>query len=83
MPVAANRICALISSLYSWATKAGEVPRGVNPAVDVTRFKETARTRYLSGEEIARLGETLMLAETVGLVPAGSVLAVKFERSKP
>ncbi len=33
----------------------------------VTRFKEKARTRYLSDAEIARLGETLALAETDGL----------------
>jgi integrase len=65
--VAANRVVALISSLYGWAGKAGEVPRGTNPARDVTRFKEEARTRYLSDAEIARLGETLALAETEGL----------------
>ena len=29
--VAANRIVALVSSLYGWAAKAGEVPRGTNP----------------------------------------------------
>jgi integrase len=65
--VAANRVVELISSLYGWAGKAGEAPRGMNPARDVTRFKEKARTRYLSDAEIARLGETLALAETDGL----------------
>jgi integrase len=66
-PVAANRTVALMSSLYTWAGKAGEVPRGTNPAADVSRFKEQARTRYLSDDEITRLGETLALAETEGL----------------
>jgi hypothetical protein len=65
--VTANRVIALISSLYSWAGKAGEIPRGTNPVRDVTRFREQARTRYLSDAEIARLGETLVLAETQGL----------------
>jgi len=65
--VTANRAIELVSSLYGWAGKAGEVPRGMNPARDVTRFKEKARTRYLSDAEIARLGETLALAETDGL----------------
>jgi integrase len=65
--VAANRVVALVSSLYNWAGKAGEVPRGMNPARDVTRFREQARTRFLSDAEIARLGETLALAETDGL----------------
>jgi integrase len=66
-PVTANRVVELVSTLYGWAGKAGEVPRGTNPARDVTRFKEKARTRYLSDAEIARLGETLALAEAGGL----------------
>jgi integrase len=65
--VAANRVTSAVSSLYTWAGKAGEVPRDVNPARDVTRFRENARTRYLADDEIARLGETLALAETAGL----------------
>jgi integrase len=65
--VAANRVVALISVLYGWAEKAGEVTRGTNPARGVTRFKEEARTRKLSHEEMARLGATLALAETEGL----------------
>jgi integrase len=65
--VTANRAVSLLGSLYVWAGKAGEVSRGMNPARDVTRFREQARTRYLSDDEIARLGETLALAETAGL----------------
>ena len=65
--VAANRVLSLISALFNWCAKAGEIPRGVNPARDVTRFKEEARTRRLSMEELARLGATLALAETDGL----------------
>jgi integrase len=65
--VTANRITSLLASLYNWAGRAGEVPRGMNPAADVSRFREQARTRYLSDEEIARLGETLTIAETEGL----------------
>jgi integrase len=65
--VTANRVVELISSLYNWAGKAGEVPRGMNPARDVTRFREQARHRYLSDDEITALGATLALAETDGL----------------
>jgi integrase len=70
--VTANRVAALISSLYGWAAKAGEVPRGANPARDVSRFRERARTRYLSTAEIVRLGETLALAENEGLPAYGT-----------
>jgi len=65
--VTANRVVSLLGSLYAWAARAGEIPRGMNPAREVTRFREQARTRYLSDDEIARLGETLALAETRGL----------------
>jgi integrase len=39
----------------------------MNPARDVTRFREQARTRYLSEHELARLGASLELGETEGL----------------
>jgi integrase len=65
--VTANRAIELVSSLYGWAGKASEVPRDTNPARDVSRFREQARTRYLSDHELARLGASLELGETEGL----------------
>src|SRR5262249_28666541 len=41
--VTANRVVALISSLYGWAGKAGEIARGTNPARDVTHGPTTAQ----------------------------------------
>jgi integrase len=64
--VTANRVVSLIHSLYKWAGRAGEVPRDTNPARDVSQFREQARTRYLSEEEITRLGETLKRGEIEG-----------------
>ena len=37
--VTANRVVSLIGSLYNWAGRAGEVPRGTNPARDITHFR--------------------------------------------
>jgi integrase len=65
--ITANRAIELVSSLYGWAGKAGEVSRDMNPARDVSRFREQARTRYLSDDELARLGAALELGETAGL----------------
>ena len=64
--VTANRVVSLVGTLYNWAGKAGEVPRDINPARDVSRFREQARTRYLSEDEITRLGVALELGETKG-----------------
>jgi integrase len=66
-PVTANRVVSLLGSLFNWAAKAGEVPRGTNPTRELTRFREQARERYLASQEWARLGDALRDAETVGL----------------
>ena len=67
LPGAANRCLALVSSIWNWAARRDEVPFGENPARGVERNPEKSRERYLSGEELMRLGETLRLAETAGL----------------
>jgi integrase len=79
--ITANRVKALISALYGWAGKAGEVPRNMNPTDDVTSFRETPRTRFLSDDEIGRLGETLTVAEMVGLpyTPAFALRMAKIQ----
>jgi integrase len=66
-PVTANRVLALISALYTWAARVGEVPDGLKPARGITRFREQGRERFLSSDELARLGDTLREAETIGL----------------
>lgn len=66
-PYRANRVMAYIASVYSWASKNGYLPKGCNPAKDVKRFREEGRERYLTAEELDRLGSTLRLAETSGL----------------
>lgn len=66
--VTANRVVVLISGMFTWATKAGLVPEdNTNPAQGIARFKEEGRERFLSVEELARLGDALREAETIGL----------------
>jgi integrase len=66
-PATANRIVATLSGFFTWATKNREVDRTDNPARDIDLFRETGRERYLTTEELARLGKTLREAETIGL----------------
>jgi integrase len=66
-PVTANRVVALMSAVFSWAARLGEVPEDVNPVRGITRYREQGRERFLSSDEIVRLGEALREAETVGL----------------
>jgi integrase len=66
-PAAANRVLTLISGLFSWASKNGEIPEGLVPAKGVTKFREDGRERYLTADELGRLGDALREAETIGL----------------
>lgn len=63
---AANRAVALLKAAYSWGGKQEHVPAGFNPASGVDRYKEEARERFLTVEEMQRLGEALVEAETIG-----------------
>ena len=76
-PVTANRVVSLIGSLFTWAGRAGEVPRGTNPARDITHFREQARERFLSMEELARLGDALREAEIAGSFLPAPIAALR------
>jgi len=66
-PANANRTLALISSVYSFASKRDLVPDGCNPARGVEKYREVSCDRYLTDDELQRLGLTLIEAETIGI----------------
>lgn len=62
-PYQANRAIALLSKFFSWAEKNGFRPDGSTPCRHVEKYTEAKRERFLSQDELARLGEALRLAE--------------------
>jgi integrase len=67
-PVAANRTLAVVSSMFAFAEKRDLLPVGhINPAKGVEKFPETPRERYLTTEELERLGSAIREAETSGI----------------
>lgn len=66
-PVTANRVVTFLSGVFSWGMANGELPEGPNPCSGLSRFREEGRERYLTSDELARLGDALRLAETTGL----------------
>ena len=66
-PILANRVLAIVGSMYAFAGKHGLVTEGFNPAHGIEKYKETARERLLSVEELERLGASIRVAETVGI----------------
>lgn len=65
-PMTANRIVECISSIFRYAATCNLVPVGHNPTKGIRGFRENRRERYLSSQELARLGEAIREAETVG-----------------
>ena len=76
-PTTANRTVAMLGSFFAWCERHGHRPRQSNPARGLDRFKEEERERYLTEDELGRLGATLLLAESVGLPPASRLTEKK------
>jgi integrase len=66
-PYQANRAIALVSAVWNWAARRDEVSFAENPARAVERFAEKGRERFLTSEELVRLGDALRESETLGL----------------
>jgi integrase len=67
-PSAANRFLAVISKCFAWGSGRGLLPeRHTNPARGIERYKEHSRERFLTSEELSRLGDVLREGETIGL----------------
>jgi integrase len=67
-PYGANRSLAVYAKLFAWSIRRGLLPEDhLNPAQGIGKYREHRRERFLTSEELARLGDALRLAETQGL----------------
>ncbi|MFZ3352641.1 MAG: tyrosine-type recombinase/integrase, partial [Xanthobacteraceae bacterium] len=66
-PRQGNFVVAVASKAFSLAEAWSMRPEGSNPCSKIERYPENARERFLSVDELARLGATLRQAETAGL----------------
>ena len=58
---------AVVGSMYAFARDAAIVPEDVNPTRGIDKFKESRRERFLTSEELERLGSAIREAETNGI----------------
>lgn len=65
-PYRANRCLALLSKAFNLAEVWAMRPGGSNPCRHLQKYAEAKRKRFLSPAELARLGETLAVAERDG-----------------
>jgi len=64
----ANRAVAVLGSIYGWADRLEILPEGSrNPTAKLEKFAEHGRDRFLSIDELARLGAAIREAETAGI----------------
>jgi integrase len=74
-PTNANRCRALLSHIFETAERWGERPAGSNPCRHVTKYHERMRERFLSAEEMVKLGDALASAE--GCEPLSAIAAIR------
>jgi integrase len=66
VPYQANRALGVLSKMMNLAEEWGLRPDGSNPCRHVKKYREQKRERYLSPEELQRLGETLAEVQRAG-----------------
>ncbi len=76
-PTAANRLLALLSKVFNLAEAWGLRAEGTNPTRHIQKNTEKPRRRYLTGEELSRLGAALTEAEQKGTEHPSVILCLR------
>jgi integrase len=76
-PVQANRVVGCVSRMLNKAEKWGLRPLGSNPCRHVDKNAEDARERYLTADELARLGDTLAESERTATELPSVIAAIR------
>ena len=76
-PDRANKVMVVLSKMFNLAEMWGLRQDGSNPCRHLQKFKEVRRERYLSADEMRRLGETLRMAEEAKLCSPYAIAAFR------
>jgi len=77
IPYQANRTLGVLSVMFNQAEIWGYRPEGSNPCRHVKKFEEKKRQRFLSPEELGRLGQTLNALEASGTESQPAINAIR------
>ena len=77
VPSTANRSVAVLSRLFAMGEAWGLVPEGANPCRYVVKYRERPRERFLTEEELRRLGRVLREAKDEGGASMYAVAAIR------
>ena len=76
-PAKANRCLGVISKMFNLAELWGLRPDGSNPTRHIRKYPDVKRDRYLTMEELVRLGSVLKEIETEGIESPYAVAAIR------
>ncbi len=76
-PAMAKKVISLLSKSFNLAEVWGWRPEGTNPCRHIQRFKEESRERYLSENELERLGDVLVEAERSWGTSSHAIAAIR------
>tara|TARA_R110000787_G_scaffold7925_1_gene26304 strand:+ start:5646 stop:6821 length:1176 start_codon:yes stop_codon:yes gene_type:complete len=76
-PYQANRTLGVLSVMFNQAEVWGFRPDNSNPCRHVKKYEEKKRERYLSGEELSRLGQTLIDLEKEGIESQSAINCIR------
>lgn len=76
-PYRANRMLAVLGSLYTFGQRRGLIPDEVNPSRKIEKYREHKRERYLSMVELDRLGAAIASAEADGVISKYAATAIR------
>ena len=77
MPTVANRAADILVKMFNLADAWGWRPAGSNPCRGVARFKVEKHERFLTREELHRLGEVLRVAPAERLASVHAAAAIR------
>ena len=77
VPSTANRSVDVLSRLFAMGEAWGLVPEGANPCRYVVKYRERPRERFLTEEELRRLGRVLREAKDEGGASMYAVAAIR------
>ena len=76
-PDRANKVMVVLSKMFNLSEVWGLRQDGSNPCRHLQKFKEVRRERFLTADEMRRLGETLRMAEEANLCSPYAIAAFR------
>lgn len=76
-PYLANRVLAVLSKMMAWAEVKRFRPPGTNPCRGLEKYPEDPRRRYLTPDELKRVGAALRVGARYGRLSPSSVAAIR------